>query len=183
MIRVNNLSKKFNIYSNPWHRVAEWADMGQRNRHQEFWALRDISFEVNQGECLGIIGPNGAGKSTLLKVLTGALYPTSGTFEISGRVLSLLELGMGFNNELTGRQNLFNSANLLGLPKRYIDDRIEDIMAFAELGPFFDLPLKLYSTGMYVRLGFSLFAFLQPDILIIDEALSVGDVFFQQEVL
>jgi lipopolysaccharide transport system ATP-binding protein len=181
MIRVHNLSKKFKIYANPWGRALEWITLGRRINHQEFWALRDISFEVRSGECLGIIGPNGAGKSTLLKILAQALHPTSGTFELQGRILTLLELGTGFNPELTGRENLYNSVNLLGLPTEYLEKRLSDIQAFAELGDFFDHPIKLYSTGMYVRLAFSLFIFLQPEVLIIDEALSVGDVFFQQK--
>ena len=181
IIQVNNLSKKFKIYERPSHRVLEWATFGRKRCHQEFWALRDISFEVNQGECLGIIGPNGAGKTTLLKILSRSLHPTSGTFEIQGRVLSLLGLGTGFNLEMTGRQNLYNSAHLLGLADEYLKDRIADMEAFAELGDFFDRPLKLYSSGMYVRLAFSLFVFLQPEVLIIDESLSVGDVFFQQK--
>lgn len=181
MIKVNSLSKKFKIYENTWHRAVEWAAFGRKKLHQEFWALRNVSFEVTRGECLGIIGSNGAGKSTLLKILTRALYPTSGTFEIQGMVLSLLELGTGFNDELTGRQNLYTSVNLLGFPVEYLENRITDIEAFAELGDFFDRPIKLYSTGMYVRLAFSMFVFLQPDVLIIDETLSVGDVFFQQK--
>jgi lipopolysaccharide transport system ATP-binding protein len=181
MIKVNNLSKKFKIYSRPWHRALEWSVVGQKRFHKEFWALRDVSFEVERGECLGVIGPNGAGKTTLLKILTRALYPTTGTFQIGGRVLSLLELGTGFNPELTGRRNLYMSADLLGLSDGYLKSRIKDIEAFAELGDFFDRPVKLYSSGMYVRLAFSLFAFLQPEVLIIDEALSVGDVFFQQK--
>jgi lipopolysaccharide transport system ATP-binding protein len=181
MIRVNGLSKKFKIYKNPWQRALEWVTLGHKKSHQEFWALRDLSFDVERGECLGIIGANGAGKSTLLKILTRALYPTSGTFEIQGQVLSLLELGTGFNAELTGRQNIYNSVNLLGLPIGYLESKLPEIEAFAELGEFFDHPIKLYSTGMYVRLAFSLFVFLQPQVLIIDEALSVGDVFFQQK--
>jgi ABC-type polysaccharide/polyol phosphate transport system ATPase subunit len=181
MIRVKGLSKKFKIYANPWHRALEWATFGRKRLHQEFWALRNISFEVSRAECLGIIGPNGAGKSTLLKILTRALYPTAGTFEIRGRVLSLLELGTGFNSELTGRQNLYNSVHLLGLPKEYLVDRIGDIEAFAGLGDFFDRPVKIYSSGMYIRLAFSLFAFMEPEVLIIDETLSVGDIFFQQK--
>jgi len=181
MIRVNSLSKKFKLYSNPWGRALEWATLGRKKLHQEFWALKDISFQVDPGECLGIVGPNGAGKSTLLKILTRALYPTSGSFAVEGRILSLLELGTGFNGELTGRQNLYQSAHLLGLPAGYLEERSADIEAFAELGDFFDRPVKLYSTGMYVRLAFSLFVFLQPDVLIIDETLSVGDVFFQQK--
>ncbi|MBE9530154.1 MAG: ATP-binding cassette domain-containing protein [Proteobacteria bacterium] len=149
MITVDNLSKKFKIYQSPSHRALEWATFGRKQCHQEFWALRDISFEVNQGVCFGIIGANGASKTTLLKVLTRTLYPTNGTFEIRGRVLSMLELGTGFNPELTGRQNLYNSANLLGLPDEYLEGRI------AELGDFFNRPIKLYSSGMYVRLAFS----------------------------
>jgi len=181
MIRVNSLSKRFKLYRNPWHRGLEWAMFGRKKLHHEFWALRDISFEVSPGECLGIIGPNGAGKSTLLKILTRALYPTAGTFAILGRVLSLLELGTGFNPELTGRENLYNSVHLLGLPKEYLEDRMGDIEAFAGLGDFFDRPVKIYSSGMHVRLAFSLFVFLKPEVLIIDETLSVGDIFFQQK--
>ena len=181
MIRVNDLSKRFKIYKNPWHRAVEWLALGRKKAHQDFWALRNISFEVNRGECLGIIGANGAGKSTLLKIITRTLYPTSGTFEIEGQVLSLLELGTGFNAELTGRQNVYNSVNLLGLPIGYMESKLPEIEAFAELGEFFDHPIKLYSTGMYVRLAFSLFVFLKPQVLIIDEALSVGDIFFQQK--
>ena len=181
MIRVNSLSKRFKLYANPWHRGLEWAMFGRKKLHQEFWALRDISFEVNPGECLGIIGPNGAGKSTLLKILTRALYPTAGTFTILGRVLSLLELGTGFNPELTGRENLYNGVHLLGLPREYLEDRMGDIEAFAGLGDFFDRPVKIYSSGMHVRLAFSLFVFLKPEVLIIDETLSVGDIFFQQK--
>ncbi|MCK5219713.1 ATP-binding cassette domain-containing protein, partial [bacterium] len=156
MITVDNLSKKFKIYESPCHRALEWATFGRKQCHQEFWALRDISFEVERGECFGIIGANGAGKTTLLKLLTRTLYPTCGTFEIWGRVLSLLELGTGFNPELTGRQNLYNSAYLLGLPGEYLEGRIADIEAFAELGDFFDRFVKLYSSGMYVRLAFSM---------------------------
>ena len=181
IIRVDNLSKKFKLYRNPLLRALEWVTFGRKQHHQEFWALRNISFEVNRGECFGIIGPNGAGKTTLLKLLTRTLYPSGGGFEIQGRVLSLLELGTGFNAELTGRQNLYNSARLLGLPDEYLEDRIVDIEAFAELGDFLDRPIKIYSSGMYVRLAFSLFVFMEPDVLIIDEALSVGDVFFQQK--
>lgn len=181
VIEAKDLSKQFKIYSSPWNRAVEWATFGRTKKHQEFWALKNISFELAGGECLGVIGPNGAGKSTLLKILTRALYPTTGSFEVKGRVLSLLELGTGFHPELTGRQNLFNSACLLGFDRTYLEDCMEDIQAFAELGEFFDRPIKLYSSGMYVRLAFSMFAFLDPEVLIIDEALSVGDVFFQQK--
>jgi ABC-type polysaccharide/polyol phosphate transport system ATPase subunit len=152
-----------------------------KKRFHEFWALKDISFEMGRGECLGVIGPNGAGKTTLLKILTGVLDPTAGNFHVRGKVLSLLELGTGFNVELTGRQNLINSACLLGFDGRFIEERMPDIESFAELGDFFDRPIKLYSSGMYVRLAFSMFVFMEPEVLIIDEALSVGDIFFQQK--
>ncbi len=181
VVRVEELSKKFKLYANPWHRAFEWAAFGRKRRHEEFWALRNISFEVARGECLGVIGPNGAGKSTLLKILTRALYPTDGRFEVRGRVLSLLELGTGFNPELTGRQNLDLSAGILGFPNGYLQGRMKEIEDFSELGAFFDRPIKTYSSGMVVRLAFSMFVFLEPDVLIIDEALSVGDIFFQQK--
>ena len=181
VVRVNHLSKRFKIYSSPWARALEWASYGRKICHQDFWALKDISFELKRGECLGIIGPNGAGKTTLLKILTRSLYPTTGMFEIRGNVLSLLELGTGFNQELTGRQNIYRSSQLLGFPEGYVSDRLQDIEAFAELGDFFDRPIKIYSSGMYIRLAFSMFVFLKPEVLVVDEALSVGDIFFQQK--
>jgi lipopolysaccharide transport system ATP-binding protein len=181
VVQVNNLGKRFKIYSNPWARALEWATYGRKSYHQDFWALKDVSFEVKQGECLGIIGPNGAGKSTLLKILTRSLYPTTGMFEVRGYVLSLLELGTGFNQELTGRQNVYHSSQLLGFPKGYVSERVQDIEKFAEIGEFFDRPIKTYSSGMHVRLAFSMFVFLRPQILVVDEALSVGDIFFQQK--
>ena len=155
--------------------------LGHAIRHQDFWALRDISFDVRRGESLGIIGINGSGKSTLLKILSGAMYATEGSFNVTGRVLSLLELGTGLNQELTGRQNVTNSASLLGFPAGYAMERMAQIEAFSELGEFFDRPVRLYSSGMLVRLSFSMFACFDPEIFIVDEALSVGDVFFQQK--
>jgi ABC-type polysaccharide/polyol phosphate transport system ATPase subunit/predicted SAM-dependent methyltransferase len=181
VIQVDNLSKRFKIYSSPWARALEWATWGKKSYHQDFWALQGISFQVKKGECLGVIGPNGAGKSTLLKVLTRSLYPTTGTFHIRGNVLSLLELGTGFNPELTGRQNIYRSSQLLGFPEGHVAERIRDIQEFAEIAEFFDRPIKTYSSGMYVRLAFSMFAFLRPDVLIVDEALSVGDLRFQKK--
>lgn len=181
VVQVEDLGKRFKIYGSPWGRAREWLTFGTHIYHKKFWALKDISFELKRGESLGIIGPNGAGKSTLLKILTGALYPSEGEYHINGRVLSLLELGTGFNPELTGRQNVFYSAQLLGFPQTYLEERLPDIEAFAELGDFFDRPLKLYSSGMHARLGFSLFAFLDCDVLIIDEVLAVGDIFFRQK--
>ncbi len=180
-VKVHLLSKCFKIYSNPWSRALEWITHGRIIHHHEFWALKNISFELKRGECLGIIGANGAGKTTLLKVLTRALYPTTGTFQIQGNVLSLLELGTGFHGELTGRQNIYRSSKLLGFPEQYVKTCIKDIEEFTDIGAFFDRPLKTYSSGMFVRLAFSMFVFLKPEVLIVDEVLSVGDIFFQQK--
>jgi lipopolysaccharide transport system ATP-binding protein len=180
VVSVRDLSKRFKLYGSPWGRLLEWISFGHLQCHEEFWALRDVSFEVPRGECLGIIGLNGAGKSTLLKILSRALYPTAGSFEVRGRLVSLLELGTGFQLDLTGRQNLFQSAQLLGFPEAYIRERLNAILEFAQIGEFIDRPVRQYSSGMFVRLAFSLFANLDPDVYIVDESLSVGDVFFQQ---
>jgi ABC-type polysaccharide/polyol phosphate transport system ATPase subunit len=179
VVRVQGLGKRFKIYQKPLDRLLEWV--GAARRHSEFWAVRGVSFDVRQGECLGIIGANGSGKSTLLKIITGALQHTEGSYEVRGRVLSLIELGTGLNPLLSGRANVFNAAALLGFPANFAKDRIADIEAFAELGEFFERPVMLYSSGMKVRLAFSMFACFQPEVLIVDEALSVGDVFFQQK--
>lgn len=182
MIRAAGLGKRFKIYPRPWGRVAEWLTGGAAVRHEDFWALRDVSFEVRKGESLGVIGVNGSGKSTLLKILSGAMYPTEGTFSVHARrVLSLLELGTGVNPELTGRQNIINSARLLAFPPDYVAQKMGEIEAFAELGDFFDRPVRLYSSGMLVRLVFSMFACFDPDVFVVDEALSVGDLYFQQK--
>jgi lipopolysaccharide transport system ATP-binding protein len=181
VVSVQALSKAFSLYASPWHRLQEWAMAGRVVRHQTFWALRGITFEVLEGECLGIIGMNGAGKSTLLKILSRALYPTSGTFSVRGRLVSLLELGTGFNPELSGRQNIFESARLLGFTDHDIRSRIGAILDFAGIGEFVDQPVKGYSSGMFVRLAFAVFANLDPDVYIVDEALTVGDIFFQQK--
>jgi ABC-type polysaccharide/polyol phosphate transport system ATPase subunit len=178
VVHVEHLSKRFKLYSSTWARLGDWLRLSSQPRYQEFWALRDVSWELRRGECLGIIGPNGAGKSTLLKLLTGALHPTSGSLEVQGRVLSLLELGTGFNTDLTGRQNVELSARLLGFQPGYAATRLGEIEAFAELGDFFDRPVKFYSSGMLVRLAFSLFSTMQPDVFMVDEALAVGDMRF-----
>lgn len=175
------LGKRFKLYANPWHRAAEWATFGAARKHTEFWAVRGVSFSIGRGECVGVLGPNGSGKSTLLKMLSGALHATEGTFTVHGRVLSLLELGTGLNHELTGRQNVLQGAELLGFPPGYGAEKLADIESFAELGAFFDRPIKHYSSGMLVRLAFSMFACFEPDVFVVDEALSVGDVFFQQK--
>ncbi|MEX2218032.1 MAG: ABC transporter ATP-binding protein [Phycisphaerales bacterium] len=179
LIRADNLGKCYRIYRRPLDRALEWVFRGQR--HKPFWAVRGVSFEVRRGECLGIIGANGSGKSTLLKMLTGALWPTEGAAECCGRVLSLIELGTGLNPQLTGRANIVNTAALLNFPPGYARETMAEIEAFAELDEFFDRPVMLYSSGMRVRLAFSMFACFRPDIFLIDEALSVGDVFFQQK--
>lgn len=181
IVHVSALTKKFKIYPTRWGRLAEWLTLNGSVRHQDFVALQDVSFQVRRGESLGIIGVNGSGKSTLLKILSGAMYATSGHVHVRGRVLSLLELGTGLNAELTGRQNVINSARLLGFPSDYAEQRMAQIESFAELAEFFDRPVRLYSSGMLVRLSFSMFACFDPEIFIVDEALSVGDVFFQQK--
>jgi lipopolysaccharide transport system ATP-binding protein len=183
MVRVEDLGKRFKIYATPWDRAVEWMTGGKVRRHSDFWALRHISFTVPPGECFGIIGPNGSGKTTLLKVLSRVLQPSEGRFHIGApSVYSLLELGTGFHADLTGRENVYQSARLLGLPRELLQPEVvEQIRDFADIGDFFDRPIRFYSSGMNVRLGFALFAFLKPDLLVVDEALSVGDVFFQQK--
>lgn len=181
VLQVENLGKCFRIYRNPWDRAREWMSPGKKTYHEPFWSLRHVSFEVRRGEFLGIIGENGAGKSTLLKIITGVLKPTEGRYQLNGKVLSLLELGTDFNFELSGRANAIYSAELLGFPPGYVQGRLQEIEAFSELGEFFDRPMKLYSSGMKARLAFSLFAFLDCDVLILDEVLAVGDIFFQQK--
>ena len=180
-VSVRGLSKRFKLYQNPRQRIVEWVTFGRAVRHTAFWALQGINFDVQRGECLGVIGVNGAGKSTLLKILSRALYPTSGEFTVVGRLVSLLELGTGFHPELTGRQNILQSARLLGLSEEDVRRRMPAILDFAEIGEFINQPVKQYSSGMFVRLAFALFAHLDPDVYIVDEALSVGDIFFQQK--
>jgi lipopolysaccharide transport system ATP-binding protein len=183
LVRVEHLGKRFKLYDGRWNRLAEWLRLPPRVRHQEVWAVRDVSFSLRRGESMAIVGPNGAGKSTLLKLLTGALYPTMGEVAIHGRLLSLLELGTGFHPELTGRENVEQSALLLGFPAGYAREHSHEIQAFAELGAYFDRPLKHYSSGMLVRLAFSLFSAMEPDVLLVDEALAVGDLRFAGKAL
>lgn len=180
VVRAEGLGKRFRIYPTPMHRAREWLGLG-RGLHTDFWAVRGVSFEVARGGCLGVIGANGSGKSTLLKMIAGAMRPTEGRFEVSGRVLSLIELGTGLNPQLSGRANIAHTAALLGFPSGFARERTGEIEAFAELGEFFDRPVGLYSSGMRVRLAFSMFACFEPELFIVDEALSVGDVFFQQK--
>lgn len=176
---VENLNKEFKIYSRPQDRLAELVL--RRPRHQIYHVLRDISFAVPEGKSLGIIGDNGAGKSTLLKLLVGTLQPTGGVIHTHGQVAALLELGAGFHPEFSGRRNIFLNASLLGVPDDDIVALEKDIIQFSELGQFIDRPVKTYSSGMYVRLAFSIATMVRPDILVIDEALSVGDLAFQKK--
>ncbi|MCW7546048.1 ABC transporter ATP-binding protein [Aurantimonas litoralis] len=177
---VDSITKQFKLYRRPMARFADYV-RPKPGRFELVSALDDVSFTVSRGECFGIVGSNGSGKSTLLKLIAGTLVPTHGSIGVEGRVLALLELGGGINPELTGRQNIGVSATLLGFPEGYADARMEDIRKFAELGDYFDRPMRTYSSGMYVRLAFSIYLFMDPQVFIVDEALSVGDVFFQQK--
>lgn len=180
-IRVTNLGKAYKQYHNRWARLMEWLLPMAGARHQLKWVMRDVSFRLERGEAVGIIGINGAGKSTLLKMITGTTQPTSGQVEISGRVAALLELGMGFHPEFTGRQNVFMAGQLLGLGVAELERLMPDIEAFAEIGDYIDQPVRTYSSGMQMRLAFSVATARRPDILIVDEALSVGDAYFQHK--
>lgn len=183
VIAVENLGKRFRLFERPSGRALAWLSGGRRGGARDVWALRAVSFAVTQGECLGLIGVNGSGKSTLLKILTGVLTETTGSCRVEGRLLALLELGTGFNPELTGRQNVVLSTQLLRFPEGYAEARMGEIEAFADIGPFFDRPMKVYSSGMSTRLAFATFLYLAPDILVVDEALAVGDIFFQRKCL
>jgi len=200
-IRVSNLSKCYQIYNSPRDRLKQFVVPNLRRavsaltgsspgaRHpvpayyREFWALNDVSFEVRKGETLGIIGRNGSGKSTLLQLICGTLHPTGGSVETRGRVAALLELGSGFNPEFTGRENVYMNASVLGLRKEQIDERFDDIASFSDIGQFIDQPVKTYSSGMYVRLAFAVIAHVDADILVVDEALAVGDAVFMQKCM
>ena len=183
MIEIVNISKKYKIYDRPINRIFDWLTPKKIQFHREFWALRNINFTVRSGISLGIIGVNGAGKSTLLKILSGTTKPTTGSFNITGRVSALLELGMGFHADFTGRQNIFMNGKLLGMSDEFLQEKMNSIIEFSELGDFIDRPLRTYSSGMNVRLAFSVAAAVDPDILIIDEALAVGDIHFQQKCI
>ena len=181
VLSVKNISKRFEIYNKPRHRLQQMLFGRWKTYFQEFWALRDIDFTVKRGECVGVIGRNGAGKSTLLQIITGTLQPTSGTVERHGRIAALLELGSGFNPEFTGKENVYMNASILGLSKTETDAKYKDIVDFADIGDFIDQPVKTYSSGMMVRLAFAVQIMVDPDILIVDEALAVGDAAFQRK--
>lgn len=202
IIKVENLSKRYrlglkekqaktlagqiaNLIKSPWQNFKKLRELSRFNKEDDsiFWALKDINFEVKEGEVVGIIGKNGAGKSTLLKILSQITDPTSGKIEIQGRVASLLEVGTGFHPELSGRENVYMNGTILGMTKREIDSKLDEIIDFSGIEKFIDTPVKFYSSGMKVRLGFSVAAHLEPEILIIDEVLSVGDFEFQSKCL
>lgn len=188
-IRVENVGKCYHIYNRPFDRLKQFflpglrrlLGRGHADYHREFWALRDVSFTVRRGETVGIVGRNGAGKSTLLQLICGTLTPSCGTLETNGRIAALLELGSGFNPDFTGRENVYLNATVLGLSAQEVQERFAAIVAFADIGLFIDQSVKTYSSGMMVRLAFAVIAHVDADILVVDEALSVGDVFFQQK--
>lgn len=178
-IKVNHLTKVYKLYDKPMDRLKESLHPLNKQYHKEFYALNDVSFEIKKGETVGIIGKNGAGKSTLLKIITGVLTPTIGSVHVNGRIASLLELGAGFNPEYTGIENIYFQGSLMGYTREEIKVKVEDILAFADIGDFVYQPVKMYSSGMFARLAFAVAINVEPDILIVDEALSVGDMLFQ----
>ena len=182
-LRVDNVSKQYRIYEHPGDRLKESLTRGHWKWHREFWALRNVSFSIEAGTTTGIIGPNGSGKSTLLQIITGTLEPTHGSVWYDGRIAALLELGAGFNPEFTGIENVFMNASLMGFSRKETEDLLPNIERFAEIGDFIYQPVKSYSSGMYVRLAFATAISTDPQILIIDEALSVGDALFQHRCL
>jgi len=191
LVEVNNISKKYcrDLRSSLWYGVRDLTreltgqPLGSKLRKKEFWALKDVSFSLEPGQALGVIGPNGSGKSTLLKLLNGLVKPNMGSINIRGRVQALIQLGAGFNPILTGRENIYINAAVFGIPKNEIDKRLNDIIDFAELRDFIDTPVQSYSSGMKVRLGFSIAIYLRPDIMLIDEVLAVGDLSFRNKCL
>lgn len=190
-VRVSGVSKCYQIYESPRDRLKQFVmphlrglvGLPPRQYFRDFWALRDVSFELKRGEAIGIIGRNGSGKSTLLQILCGTLSPTAGVVETQGRIAALLELGAGFNPEFSGRENVYMNAALLGLTNEQIDERFDAIAAFADIGDFLEQPVKMYSSGMFVRLAFAVIAHVDADILVVDEALAVGDALFTQKCM
>ncbi len=179
-IEIDNISKTYKVYAKPYHRLIEMFNFG-RHMYQEIRALKNISFNVKKGLAYGIVGPNGSGKSTLLQIITGILRPTEGNVQVTGRISALLELGAGFNPDYTGRENIYLYASILGVEKKEIDLKIDEIIEFAQIGEFIDRSVKTYSSGMYVRLAFAVAINVDPEILIVDEALAVGDESFQRK--
>lgn len=182
-VEFSHVSKSYSIYAAPGDRLKELATLNRRRFHSDYWALRDVSFEVGRGETFCIVGENGSGKSTLLQICTGILQPSSGTATVNGRVAALLELGSGFNQEFSGRDNVYLNGAILGLSKKEMERRFPEIAAFAEIGDFIEQPVKTYSSGMIVRLAFAVAIHLDPEVLVVDEALSVGDIYFRQRCM
>lgn len=180
-ISVTGVSKRYEMYSQPRDRLLQFLSLGRRQYFKEFWALRDVSFSVQKGETIGILGRNGSGKSTLLQIIAGTLAPTFGEVRTNGIMAALLELGSGFNPDFTGRENIYLNGSILGFSKQEMDDRFDEIAAFADIGEHLDQPIKTYSSGMAVRLAFAVQACVSPHVLIVDEALSVGDEKFQRK--
>ncbi len=178
-LKINNVSKVYRLYSKPIDRLKESLNPMKKVYHKQYYALNNVSFDIKKGECVGVLGTNGAGKSTILKIITGVLNPTEGNVEVNGKISALLELGAGFNSEYTGIENIYLNGTLLGYTREEIDSRVNDILEFADIGDFVYQPVKTYSSGMFVRLAFAVAINIDPEILIVDEALSVGDVFFQ----
>ena len=178
-IRVADVTKIYKLYDNPKDRLKESLGLTRKKCYQEHYALNHINFEVKKGETVGIIGTNGSGKSTMLKLITGVLTPSSGEIQVDGRISALLELGAGFNMEYTGIENIYLNGTMIGFSRNEIDEKMQEILDFADIGEFVHQPVKSYSSGMFVRLAFAVAININPEILIVDEALSVGDVFFQ----
>lgn len=182
-IEIRHVSKKYRLYAHPRQRFLEALWRGRRVYHQDFWALRDICLDIERGRTVGVIGENGSGKSTLLQLIAGIVTPTEGTVRVAGRVSAILELGAGFNPEFSGRENVLMSGGLAGIPRREMEARLPMIAAFAEIGEFMDRPVKTYSSGMFVRLAFATAIHVDPDVLLVDEALAVGDTIFQHRCI
>ena len=176
---MKNLTKMYKLYDKPSDRLKEALGLTKKKLYKEHYALRDVNFDIQEGECVGIIGTNGSGKSTILKIITGVLTPTQGEVKVDGRISALLELGAGFNMEYSGLENVYLNGTMIGFSKEEIDARLDDILEFADIGDFIHQPVKTYSSGMFVRLAFAVAINIDPEILVVDEALSVGDVFFQ----
>lgn len=180
-IEIRNLSKMYKLYNRPLDRLKDSLGLSRKKLYKEHYALKDVSFDIGEGECVGIIGTNGSGKSTILKIITGVLAPTAGTVTVNGRISALLELGAGFNPEYSGMENIFLNGTMLGFSEEEINARLDEILSFADIGDFVNQPVKTYSSGMFVRLAFAVAINIDPEILVVDEALSVGDVFFQSK--
>ena len=180
-IEISNITKVYKLYNKPVDRLKETFSITKKVLHRDFMALKNVSFDVYEGEILGIIGKNGSGKSTILKIITSVLTPTSGTSKVNGKIAALLELGAGFNMEYTGIENIYLNGQMIGFTKEEMDEKLDDIVTFADIGEHIYQPVKTYSSGMFARLAFSVAISVDPDILIVDEALSVGDVFFQNK--